>query len=198
MRISCDWCGKEFERKPSQVKTRNYCGYACLGKANSERFRIARLRTCDNCGVEFDCKPGHKARNKHFFCTRECGYAFKSKKKSVKCDWCEKEFPKKKSDIKRSKYNFCSVECCLGFKRWTGLTGRGVIVDGVYIHRKIIEDAIGRTLTSDEEVHHIDFNHHNNRLENLIILSKSEHSKIHAARKERDKSGRFVKTRADA
>lgn len=52
---------------------------------------------------------------------------------------------------------------------------------------------IGRELSSGEQVHHIDGNHTNNSADNLMVVTKSEHMKIHAGMKRRDKSGCFVK-----
>lgn len=46
-------------------------------------------------------------------------------------------------------------------------------------HRVIIEKAIGRTLSNNEVVHHINGEKKDNRIENLEILSKSEHIKLH-------------------
>ncbi|AND85584.1 HNH endonuclease [Clostridium tyrobutyricum DIVETGP] len=149
---------------------------------------------CDWCGNVIMHRMSHKNRNKHFFCCKECSYQFKSKKVLVKCDWCEKEFLKKESDIKRTKHDFCSHKCSVDFYRWTGLNEKNAKVDGKEIHRKIVEEATGRELLPNEEVHHIDFNHHNNNLDNLEVLSKSKHAKIHAARKGRGKDGRFIKT----
>lgn len=45
--------------------------------------------------------------------------------------------------------------------------------------RFVIESDLGRFLQSDEEVHHIDGNKLNDRLENLVVLSKVEHAKLH-------------------
>ena len=70
--------------------------------------------------------------------------------------------------------------------------------NGQVTYRTIAGEVLGRDLTSAEEVHHIDGNHFNNNPENLIVLTKSEHSKIHASRKERGENGRFVKARANA
>lgn len=36
-----------------------------------------------------------------------------------------------------------------------------------------------RPLTSNEEVHHIDGNKHNNSIENLELMQKGEHTKRH-------------------
>ena len=48
------------------------------------------------------------------------------------------------------------------------------------LHRLIAEQTIGRPLTSNEVVHHIDGNKQNNDPANLVVLTRAEHSKLHA------------------
>jgi len=48
------------------------------------------------------------------------------------------------------------------------------------LHRQIYIDANGEIPTG-YHVHHKDFDKHNNRIENLVLLSPSEHAKIHNA-----------------
>ncbi|MFA4826469.1 MAG: HNH endonuclease [Methanoregula sp.] len=46
-------------------------------------------------------------------------------------------------------------------------------------HRLVMEKKIGRFLLRKEHVHHINHNNQDNRPENLMILSRGEHSRIH-------------------
>jgi len=53
---------------------------------------------------------------------------------------------------------------------------------GKYLARVIMEKHLGRTLTSNEAVHHINGNTLDDRLENLQVVSRSDHTKIHRRR----------------
>ena len=48
-----------------------------------------------------------------------------------------------------------------------------------YIHREVMEKVLGRKLTRDEHVHHINRDRKDNRPENLIVISNREHQKLH-------------------
>ena len=61
----------------------------------------------------------------------------------------------------------------------------------IYEHQKVMEDYLGRYLEDNpdnlSEINHKDFNRQNNNIENLQLLTMSEHSKLHAKlRKERN------------
>lgn len=49
----------------------------------------------------------------------------------------------------------------------------------VYEHREIMESYLGRELSSDEHVHHIDGNPKNNSMDNLELVTSGDHCRIH-------------------
>lgn len=63
------------------------------------------------------------------------------------------------------------------------------------VHRVVMEEHLERLLDSDEQVHHINGDKTDNRLENLVLIGVSEHMSLHAKEnhigRERDDYGRF-------
>lgn len=47
--------------------------------------------------------------------------------------------------------------------------------------RFLMEQQLGRELTDDEDVHHLDHDVTNNDVSNLVVMSKEEHNALHAA-----------------
>ena len=95
--------------------------------------------------------------------------------------------------------NFCIEAEKLGLiieRKYKYISQQGYIIccedreNRYELHRKIMEDYIGRKLNSNEIVHHKDGNKLNNDINNLEILTRSEHIKLH---KEDLKRGRKVK-----
>lgn len=91
---------------------------------------------------------------------------------------------------------FCSLSCMAKGQnnpRWLG--GRRILHNGYVVvfapthplatrhfvleHRLVMEQTLGRLLTTNEHVHHLNGVKQDNRLENLVVLSPSEHSKLH-------------------
>lgn len=55
--------------------------------------------------------------------------------------------------------------------------------DVIFEHRAVMEEHIGRMLTEDEVVHHINGDKTDNRLENLQLMTRGEHSTMHNKRR---------------
>lgn len=55
--------------------------------------------------------------------------------------------------------------------------------DVIFEHRAVMEEHIGRKLTEDEVVHHINGDKTDNRLENLQLMTRGEHSTMHNKRR---------------
>jgi hypothetical protein len=76
---------------------------------------------------------------------------------------------------------------------WKG--GRRIRRDGYVVlwtpngerleHQCVMEQCLGRALLPTEIVHHLDGNKQNNSIENLIVTTQSEHSRLHAAQRAR-------------
>jgi hypothetical protein len=73
-----------------------------------------------------------------------------------------------------------------GYKKLAlGKNGKSISYDGYYwysnkkIHRLVMEKHLGRKLKPTEIVHHINNDKLDNRIENLQVVSRSEHNKIH-------------------
>jgi len=57
-------------------------------------------------------------------------------------------------------------------------------------HRRIARLKLGRDLKSNEVVHHIDGNKHNNKPNNLQVMTKAEHTSLHMKEYWRKRNGK--------
>jgi len=116
----------------------------------------------------------------------------------MKCKTCKKFF-KKRTNNKRDKNKFCSSRCALAKVRTrehqikAGKAGALVNIikyrgtgtktyvkeNGRHQHRVVMEKHLGRKLLFTDIVHHINENKKDNRLENLQLMTRSEHIKHH-------------------
>ena len=120
------------------------------------------------------------------------------------CDECGAIVKMPLSQFKRSRNHFCSKKCNMTFMnrnlnptRMTPETRRKIRESrlgsgegksyektyGKHTHRIVAEEILGRPLEPNEVVHHIDGNKRNNDPSNLMIITQSEHAKIHFTKK---------------
>ena len=105
-------------------------------------------KKCKSCGIMF--RPVNSI---HLTCSRECGYKIRKSNPPLKNKG----------------------------KGWINPQGyRCLKVDGKEVkeHRLIMENYLGRKLSSKEDVHHINRIKDDNRVENLQVMSHSDHAKI--------------------
>ena len=122
-------------------------------------YRTGETRSCAVCHKAFYV-PGwvikDVARNAGTYCSRECKYAgIKGKTFNVKTDG---------SFVRKDGYRIVRT----GPKQY------------LLEHRVVMAVHLGRPLGRREEVHHINGDKLDNRVENLLVLSPSEHQAYHS------------------
>jgi hypothetical protein len=167
--LNCKQCGKELA--PGYYRGRAFCDAECrrlfqTNPSNHPLWNPDRIRVCKNCGNQFEA--GSEKKKKGMICSRACYN-----------EWIGKHGRTHRSPI--------------GHVTSARQTGRKYVKlgEGKYVleHRFVMEQYLGRKLLSSEVIHHRNGNPSDNRLDNLLVVSQSEHVRIH---KEAEKIGLSV------
>jgi len=157
------------------------------------------MKNCKTCNQEF-----LETKNRETFCTHKCQARWaitranlnkkprKKTGKNLNCIVCEKEFYVALFRLKKPNTKYCSRSCLAknhlnkfrpihGFKPLNKPNHKykTITVNGKQIreHRYIMEQHLGRKLEKWEHVHHKNDDSSDNRIENLEVLSNSDHQR---------------------
>jgi hypothetical protein len=108
----------------------------------------------------------------------------KAKEQRRRKDEKKKRANKEKRDLKNQRRMLirCLKKVRKEKKRLDAKSYRFILVDGKAYpeHRYIMEQHLGRKLEWGEEVHHINHIRNDNRIENLVVMWRTEHRALHA------------------
>lgn len=155
----CDNCGTSITRKAAHFGRHAYCSQKCY-RGSRERAEATRrmvlgrsphgrqIVTCDHCGIEFSRQTNQvRPRN---FCNPNCYHASKV--------------------ARGRKPNACGYISIYVGKDVAGATKAGQMLE----HRWVAQEALGRPLRPEENVHHKNGIRTDNRIENLELWTTSQ------------------------
>lgn len=181
---TCKQCGKNLS--PHQL---NFCGHKCRGASRTGISSIPEL-PCKICGTLVRKRP--KTEGAGIVCSDACLRESRRRTgKQLAIDGKIPHNPMSEEARKAASKRMTGAGC----PKWnggktTGGSGKYTLVTAPpdypfpesvstrgYIreHRMVMELHLGRPLRKDEEIHHINHDSKDNRIENLQVMTRQEH-----------------------
>lgn len=202
----CEWCHKKFIAPPSRSKAKHICcSKECQSNLKKQLTRKQHTpnATCPICGEEFWVKPSQLERYNVVCCSKKCSLEWRKIKMTgennhqygligeANSSW--------KSNEKITNYGYKQIRVLdhpFGTSEHWVFEHRLVAEKYLLTEENSVEINGKKYLKPEYDVHHIDENRLNNSVENLLVLLKSDHRRLHCIQKPRtrDKSGKFAKT----
>jgi hypothetical protein len=169
------------------------------------------LRPCETCGTQFWARSRAVAAGKGRFCGHRCCIESRRNRVVRTCEYCHREFLAFPAEIAVGKARFCSRSCNAKYRigpknhQWRG--GKRLDRQSGYIfisipskrkiqeHRFLMEKHLGRKLLKGEIIHHKNGVKTDNRIENLMLTSPSDHAGLHKAMRPYQWSRNYEKCR---
>lgn len=183
-RVKCENCGKEvliFHKKRLEAK-HTFCSTKCFGEYTK---RQGLNCICPVCGKKFHVKPSDKSKKQKNCCSTRCMGEYRSR------IYKGKNNPNYNNRNANSPLNkgyriiHCGYYWVLAPNHpFACMNGRirehRLIAEQHYLTEENSVEINGkRYLSLEYDVHHIDGNKLNNDYKNLMVVTKSEHMKIH-------------------
>ena len=197
----CEHCNKI---KVYQYKShiRRFCSHSCARKGKPAKKVTIKCRICQS---NFEVTESEKRKREKNgmqikYCSRKCTGESKRGGNVKQCLNCRNSFY-------GTKKKFCAHRCYCEYKKKTNIKGywfeNGYKIlytedgKGIKEHIKIMEEHIGRKVNSNEVVHHINEIKTDNRIENLQLMTRSEHSSYHRKKEIKEGKRLFEKTKQE-
>ena len=190
--LQCKICGSSFKVPQCRSKTAEYCGKSCavIGRAMAMSLPKVAI-TCKECGKVFYDHQCHA--HKRVFCSKAC-------MESSRTHLQDKSNRTSGGNNPMWRGGVCKHSDGYIYKRAVDhpFACRSYVLE----HRLVAEDNLRSTdpesvflvrlgdrkyLRPEISVHHIDGDKTNNTPDNLMVVTNSEHQKIHAAMRKAEK-----------
>jgi hypothetical protein len=177
--LNCDYCGTEFKNRADRVSDVNFCQLHCRKAWAQKQREETRGRSCIKCGVLFIPRVSQLKKGGGKYCSLDCSKDMhigvkRSEETRQRMSAAIKNSPNLKPLKGKDNPSWNGGRYLSNGYWWLSLD-EGKVAE----HRHVMSVHLGRELLPEEIVHHINHDKQDNRIENLEIMTRSEHMDEH-------------------